>query len=126
MRAAVAAGTPVGVLAYDGDTVVGWCSVAPREAYEGLARSRSMPASGTEPTWTVLCLFVPRPWRGKGVVAELLAGAVRYAAANGAAVVEGWPHDTAGTSSRHRGRAADFGVAGFQQEGWRWVRPVER
>ena len=34
----VAAGTPVGVLAYAGDEPVGWCSVAPRETYHGLER----------------------------------------------------------------------------------------
>ncbi len=47
-------GTPIGLLAYDGDEPVGWCSVAPRESYQRLGRSRTMPR--VEPddvsTWT--------------------------------------------------------------------------
>src|ERR1041385_8175494 len=43
MQKLVAAATPVGVLAYDGGEPIGWCSVAPRETYVRLERSRSMP-----------------------------------------------------------------------------------
>src|SRR5882724_6731643 len=32
----------IGVLALDGDVPVGWCSVAPRETYVKLERSRTM------------------------------------------------------------------------------------
>ena len=40
----VKAGTPVGVLAFDGDEPVGWCSIAPRETYARLSRSHRTPA----------------------------------------------------------------------------------
>jgi hypothetical protein len=79
MRGIVEAGTPIGVLAYDGREPVGWCSVAPRETYVKLQRSRTMPRVSAAPTWTVLCFFVPRPQRGQGVALALLQGAVRYA-----------------------------------------------
>src|SRR5688572_25387995 len=41
----VRGGTPIGVLAYaeGGTRPVGWCSIAPRESYVKLARSRTMP-----------------------------------------------------------------------------------
>lgn len=122
MAALVTGGTPVGVLAYDGDEPVGWCSVAPRESHARLARSRTMPRAtppGTA-TWTVLCFFVRRADRGRGVTRALLDGAVAYARAGGADVVEGYPFDTAGISSTHRGHSSAFAAAGFVRDGRRW------
>lgn len=124
MRRLVAASTPVGVLAYDGDEPVGWCSVAPREEYARLERSRTM-ARATPPdtpTWAVLCFFVARPYRGRGVTRALLRGAVACARRRGARVVEGYPFDTAGVTSTHRGHSSAFAAAGFRQDGTRWWR----
>jgi GNAT superfamily N-acetyltransferase len=122
LKELVAHGTPVGVLAFAGKAPVGWCSIAPRETYLRLARSRTMPRMTDAPTWTVLCFFVPRDRRGTGVTAALLAGALRYAKAKGAQEIEGYPYDTAGITSTHRGRSELFAGAGFVQEGKRWVR----
>src|SRR5262245_44343698 len=92
MQGLVAAGAPVGVVAHDpaGGAPVGWCSIAPRESYVKLARSRTMPREtpADTPTWTVLCFFVVRPARGTGVARALLAGAVAHARALGAQVIE--------------------------------------
>jgi GNAT superfamily N-acetyltransferase len=116
--------TPIGVLAYDGDVPVGWCSVAPRETYVKLERSRTMPRVSAAPTWTVLCFFVPRAHRRSGVTRALLAGALEFARANGAEVVEGYPHDTAGISATHRGSSHVFRALGFQRDGSRWFQGV--
>lgn len=121
MRKRVKGGTPVGVLAYDGPEPVGWCSVAPRESYAKLERSRTMPRVDDRDTWTVLCFFVKRDHREQGVTFALLKGAVKYAKAKGAEVVEGYPWDTAGVSSTHRGHSSVFERAGFRKEGKRWV-----
>ncbi len=120
MDALVTRKTPIGVLAYDGDDVVGWCSVAPRETYVKLERSRTMPRMSEAPTWTVLCFFVPRARRGTGITRALLAGAVSYARAAGAQIVEGYPFDTAGISSTHQGHSSVFRASGFTQDGRRW------
>ena len=122
MEALVSRGVPVGVLAYDGDEPVGWCSVAPRETYRRLERSRVMPRVGDAPTWTLLCFFVPRARRGEGIARALLKGAVRYARKEGAVEVEAYPWDASGVSSTHLGRAALYRAAGFEpDEGRRWV-----
>lgn len=125
MHEVVTRGTSIGVLAYDGDEPIGWCSIAPRESYVKLRRSRTMPRV-TDPettTWTVLCFFVPRPRRGTGVTRALLEGAIAYARAQGAAVVEGYPYDTAGISATHRGHSRVFRALGFVQDhgGRRWA-----
>jgi len=126
MEALVDDGTPIGVLAYHGEEPVGWCSVAPRDTYVRLEKSRTIPRV-TLPaisTWTLLCFFVPRPHRGQGVTNALLEGAVAYAREHGAKVVEGYPFDTVGISSTHRGHSRVFRTAGFVQEGKRWTRSV--
>jgi hypothetical protein len=118
--------TPIGVLAYDGEEPVGWCSMAPRETYIRLEKSRTMPRV-TPPavsTWTILCFFVPRPRRQQGLAQTLLKGAVAYAKQHGAKVVEGYPFDTMGISSTHRGHSHVFGESGFQQDGKRWARSL--
>jgi len=119
-------GIPVGVLAYHGEKPVGWCSVAPRETYLRLNRSRAMPrVTPTDiPTWVILCFFVPRAYRGKGVSQALLEGAISCAQAKGAKIIEAYPFDTAGNSSTHRGHSTMFQRAGFHQDGHRWFLNV--
>lgn len=126
MLALVNATTPIGVLAYEGEEPVGWCSIAPRETYARLQKSRTMPrATPSETrTWTILCFFVVRSRRGRGITRALLEGAVAYARAEGAEIVEGYPFDTAGISATHRGTSSVFDGARFQRDGKRWSRRV--
>jgi hypothetical protein len=123
MKGLVSREIPVGVLAYEGDEPIGWCSIAPRETYVRLEKSRTMPrvTPPTTSTWSVLCFFVPRSRRQQGVTRALLGGAIACAKEQGAKVVEGYPFDTAGISSTHRGHSAAFKAAGFRQEGKRWA-----
>jgi GNAT superfamily N-acetyltransferase len=127
----IAEGVPVGVLAYSRDEPVGWCSIAPRATYAKLARSRTMPVADVQ-AWTLLCLFVKRAHRGQGVTKALVAGALRYARANGATVVEAYPWDTAGLSpvgpAAHWGHSSVFAAAGFRREGEtrRWTKRLTR
>ena len=128
MRTLVDSGVPIGVLACKGDEPIGWCSIAPRETYVRLAKSRTMPrvtSTGTS-TWTVLCFFVARPYRGQHVAQVLLEGAVASARGRGAEVVEGYPFDTAGVSSTHRGHSRIFKSARFRIDGKRWFRRLRR
>jgi GNAT superfamily N-acetyltransferase len=126
LRRLVDAGTPVGVLAYDGGQPVGWCSIAPRETYARLGRSRTMPrATPPEtPTWTVLCFFIARARRRQGITRALLEGAVAYARERGAQVIEGYPFDTAGVVSTHRGHSRVFEAAHFRPDGKRWFKAL--
>jgi len=124
MQRLVAAGTPIGVLAYDGREPIGWCSIAPRETYVRLERSKTMPRETPPetPTWTILCFYVVRARRGTGVTRALIDGAVSHARKLGAKVVEGYPFDAAGVSSTHRGHSSVFRKAGFRGRGRRWSR----
>lgn len=84
-----------GVLAYDGDDVVGWAAVAPR-ADLPFARSRKIPHVDDRPAWSVWCFRVRPGHRGRGIAHALLEGAVDFAREHGAPVLEGYPVDNKG------------------------------
>ena len=128
MRSSVESRVPIGVLACKGDEPIGWCSVAPRETYVRLEKSRTMPrvTSPATPTWTILCFFVARPHRNQHVAQALLKGAIEYARRQGAEVVEGYPFDTSGVSSTHRGHSSLFKSARFEIDGTRWFRRLRQ
>lgn len=83
---------PPGVLAYDGDDVVAWASVA-RRADTTFARNRKIPHVDDLDVWSVWCLRVRPGYRGSGLSHPLLAGAVRFARERGAPAIEGYPVD---------------------------------
>ena len=131
LQAIVAAGRVPGLLAYHDGVPVGWCAVAPREEFGRLQRSPNLRPLDDQPVWSIVCFFIDRKWRGQGVGAALLRAAVRFAAAQGATVVEGYPVDP---GQRRLPTASAFtGVVGmFEQAGFREVarraptRPIMR
>lgn len=84
-----------GVLAYDGDEVVGWAAVAPRSELP-FARSTKIPHVDDLSVWSVWCIRVRPGHRGRGIAHALVGGAVDYAASKGAPAVEGYPVDNKG------------------------------
>jgi GNAT superfamily N-acetyltransferase len=91
LRRLVASGARPGVLGYLGKEPVAWCSVAPREEFTALTRSRVLAPVDATPVWSVSCLFVKRPYRRMGISARILRAAVEFAAKGGAKAVEGYP-----------------------------------
>jgi GNAT superfamily N-acetyltransferase len=86
-----------GVLAYDGEEVVGWAAVAPRSELP-FARSTKIPHIDDLAVWSVWCIRVRPGHRGKGISHALLDGAVAYARLEGAPAVEGYPVDNKGAN----------------------------
>jgi GNAT superfamily N-acetyltransferase len=86
---------PPGVLAYDGDEVVGWAAVHPR-ADTSFARNRKIPHVDDLDVWSVWCIRVRPGHRREGISHHLLAGAVDFARSNGAPAIEGYPVDNKG------------------------------
>jgi len=85
-------GETPGVLAYHQGKAVGWCAVAPREAYPALERSRNMKRVDDLPVWSITCFFVKRDYRRRGVMDGLIRAAVDYATQQGATIVEAYPN----------------------------------
>jgi GNAT superfamily N-acetyltransferase len=80
-----------GLLAYLGRQPVGWCALAPRAEFPVLGRSRILAPVDGAPVWSLTCLFVARPFRGRGVSVALLRAAVDHARRRGARILEGYP-----------------------------------
>ncbi|SRR5579871_180284 len=107
-------GQPVGVLAYEDGEPIGWCSVAPRESYHGLERYRSLARIDDQPVWSVVCFFVDRRYRRRGLTRALLDGAVAYAHSQGAKIVEGYPVAPGPRLYTYMGAPSTFRAAGFR------------
>ncbi|MGY1836858.1 GNAT family N-acetyltransferase [Blastococcus sp. SYSU DS0510] len=86
---------PPGVLAYDGEEVVGWAAVHPR-AGTSFARNRRIPHVDDLDVWSLWCVRVRPGHRGSGLAHHLVAGAVEFAREHGAPAVEAYPVDNQG------------------------------
>lgn len=119
MRAQCATEPGPGVLVYVDDVVAGWCSVAPRTTYRRLLHSRTIPAPPQDNTWAAVCFVVRAGYRRRGLMHQLLAGAVEQARASGARAIEGYPVEAAAgpvdVISGYVGTVALFERAGFQR-----------
>lgn len=87
----VTVGRAHGVLAFDGETPIGWCSFGPRRDYLKLDRAPSLACDDADAVWSIPCFFVRNGYRGKGVGKVLLAAAVEAIAARGGRIAEGYP-----------------------------------
>jgi GNAT superfamily N-acetyltransferase len=127
----VSRGVEPGILAYEAETPIGWCALGPRESFAKLGRSRVLAPVDASPVWSVVCFFVARPYRRRGLTVELLREAARHALRQGARILEGYPIEP----SRRRlaeafawtGLASAFRKAGFSEVARRSpTRPIMR
>ena len=119
MKSIVDSGEVPGLLAYVDGKPAGWCSIAPRENFTTLARSRILKPVDDQPVWSVVCFFIAKTYRRQGLSVRLLETAVRFARDHGAKIVEGYPSDTAEGGSPdvfvYTGLASAFEHAGFRE-----------
>jgi GNAT superfamily N-acetyltransferase len=117
MRSIVRSGKIPGIIAYLGKEPVGWCAVGPREDFPSLDRSRVLGRLDEKPVWSLVCFFIAKGHRGKGIGDELIHAAVRYARAHRARIVEAYPTLPRGRKlapvSSYMGTPAIFERAGF-------------
>ncbi len=106
-----------GILAYLDERPVAWCSLGPRESYPALERSRILARVDDQPVWSIVCFFVAREYRRRGLLVPLIQAAVEYAAQQGARIVEAYPVDPRGqaveVARSFTGLAPAFERAGF-------------
>lgn len=86
-------GVVPGLVGYLDGKPAGWISLGPREDYRKLERSRIMkPVDDTE-VWSVVCTYVAKEYRGRGVQHELLNAALDFARRKGVKTLEAYPVD---------------------------------
>lgn len=120
-----------GLLAYHKKQPVGWCSMEPRENFPVLDRSRVLKKVDERQVWSIVCFFIHKDFRDKGVSVELIKAAVNHARKKGAEIVEGYPHEPKNKEMpdvfAHTGIYSAFKQAGFVEvERRSSTRPIMR
>ena len=108
-----------GILAYLNDEPVGWCSVAPREEFIKLGNSRILKPVDDNLVWSVVCFFIHRNYRRKGLSIALLNAVKKFVKSNGGKIIEGYPvepkKDKMPDAFAWTGLSEAFKKAGFKE-----------
>ncbi|MGB5894788.1 MAG: GNAT family N-acetyltransferase [Ignavibacteriaceae bacterium] len=120
-----------GILAYHKSEPVGWCSVAPREDFPRLDNSRILKPVDEKPVWSVVCFFIHKNYRKKGLSIALLSAAKKFVKSNSGKILEGYPvepkKDKMPDAFAWTGISAAFQSAGFKEVARRSeTRPIMR
>lgn len=131
MKEIVESGRIPGIVAYCGPEPVAWVSVAAREDFPVLGRSRILKPIDDAPVWSIVCFFIRKDHRRSGMTGELIRAAVEHAARNGGRIVEAYPiepkTDEVPAVFAFTGFASAFRRAGFRECARRSpTRPIMR
>jgi GNAT superfamily N-acetyltransferase len=91
MKELIHKGIVPGILAYEANKPIGWCSVAPREDFPVLDNSRILNRIDNRPVWSIVCFFINRHYRKKGLSIDLINSAKEYVKAKKGKIIEGYP-----------------------------------
>jgi GNAT superfamily N-acetyltransferase len=120
-----------GIIAYDSENPVGWIAIQPREKYTRLSNSKILQPIDDKPVWSIVCFFVHKDYRKRGVSVELIKNACDFAASKGGTIVEAYPTETKTKNSApvfiYTGTSTAFKKAGFKEVARRSeTRPIMR
>ncbi len=93
MKKIIASGEVPGLLAYDANTPVAWCSVAPREAFPRMEKAPTLKRVDDQPVWSVTCFYMSKGYRRRGLSVALLEAAITYVKKQGGKILEGYPYE---------------------------------
>ncbi len=97
-------------IAFIHDEPAGWVTYGPRESFPRVMNSRVLRRDAPAGTWSIVCFYIPRQWRGKGIADQLLGAAVGYCKARGATEVEAFPVEPKDPTRREPATAIYTGV----------------
>ena len=109
-----------GIIAYYKDEPVGWCAIEPRESFKRLETSRILKPVDDKNVWSIVCFYIKKEYRRKGVSKALIKAAVDYAKKKRAKVIEGYPIDLSKKENypdafAYHGSMSSFKAAGFKE-----------
>lgn len=87
----VNSGGIAGLLGYIDKQAVGWCSLAPREQFASLERSRVLKRIDEKQVWSIACFFIRKGWRNQGLMLAMIRGAIDYVGQMGGDIIEAYP-----------------------------------
>ncbi len=94
MKHLVISGKARGILAFDGDRAIGWCSFGRRVDFPRIERSKAYRRDDTKGMWCINCFFIDRKYRKQGIARGLLGAAVKAIKRRKAKVIEAYPVTT--------------------------------
>jgi GNAT superfamily N-acetyltransferase len=130
MKKLVDGGHTPGIIAYQNGQPIAWLSVAPRETFTVLERSKILKPVDERPVWSVVCFFVAKEHRRSGLSVKLLKAGIDFVRERGGRVVEGYPVEPKKKQADAfvwTGLASAFLKAGFKEvERRSGTRPIMR
>ena len=131
MKKIIGSGKIPGILAYSEGEPIGWCSVAPREEFSKLENSRILKPVDEKSVWSVVCFFIHKDHRKRGLSIALLNAAKKFVKSSGGKILEGYPiepkKDKMPDAFAWTGISAAFQSAGFKEAARRSeTRPIMR
>jgi hypothetical protein len=126
----VRSGFHVGVLAYRGDELVAWVSIAPLPEVYWAWRRTAQVGEEAKDVAGITCITAAPEHRGSGLLAPLLVALQDYGRARGWSAIEGFPFDPAaieqhGDALSWAGHAKAFLAAGFERVAPHWLSKPE-
>ncbi len=94
MKNLIQSGKAHGVLAFLENEPVGWCSFGPRQDFPLLETVTAYKRDDIANVWSIVCFFIHRKWRQKGLSRGLLKAAVEAMKKLGVKIVEAYPVTT--------------------------------
>ncbi|MFC1746929.1 GNAT family N-acetyltransferase [Candidatus Neomarinimicrobiota bacterium] len=91
MKGIVDSGEIPGILLYEVNKPIGWCSVAPRENFASLNRSRILKPIDHMAVWSIVCMYVAKDSRRKGIMLQIIRAAIEYVGENFGQIIEAYP-----------------------------------
>ncbi len=91
MKKLFADGAITGLLAYDGDRAVGWCSFGPRSVFPRLERTKAYKRDDIADVWSINCFFIDRNYRRMGLAREMLRAALKFMKKRKVKIAEAYP-----------------------------------
>jgi GNAT superfamily N-acetyltransferase len=90
-KSLIESGTSHAVLAFDRKTPIGWCSFGPHEDFPRLLRTRAYQHEVAAGTWAIVCFYIHRAYRGKGLARHLAIAAIEAMRTRHVMTVEAFP-----------------------------------
>ena len=123
-EARVREGQAHAALVFVGETAVGWCQFGPTEELPRIKhKKRYFQGLAELPEWRITCFFVDRDYRGKGVAAVALEGALAEIGRLGGGTVESYPEDVEGRKVS-KSFLYNAAVSMFERQGFQRTRQI--
>ncbi|MCC6287968.1 MAG: GNAT family N-acetyltransferase [Chitinophagaceae bacterium] len=102
---------PSGLIAFNDNVPVGWCQLTPKQDLPWLIKNGYGDLKSTKNIWCISCFYIKTGYRKKGLTAELIKAAIKYAKKSKAEILEAYPRNS---PSSYTGYLKTFVEAGFK------------